>query len=302
MAISSVWHPYCIIDKGIRVMVMIMTEYEQGRHSNNLHSYLLKLRGDKLLTADEEKKLSRKILKGDRAARETLINSNLRLVVKIAKGYLSHDMDLLDLIQEGNLGLIKAADKFDFRKNVRFSTYASFWIKQSIARAISNKGRLIRLPHRKEEKLRKLARAQQRFNKDYGRNPDTGELSKETHIDEGEVKTILRLPDKVFSIESTTENENFALKDTVQDPNYNPDFMVMRRYLKEKTREMLGILNEKEKRVLLLRYSFLSGEKYTLKDIGEKLSISPETVRQMELRALKKIREHFGHLKDFLWM
>jgi RNA polymerase primary sigma factor len=283
-------------------MAMIMTEREQDRHSNNLHSYLLRLRGDKLLSADEEKMLSRRILKGDRAARETLINSNLRLVVKIAKGYLSHDMDLLDLIQEGNLGLIKAADKFDFRKNVRFSTYASFWIKQSIARALSNKSRLIRLPHRKEEKLRKIARAQQRFSKDFGRNPNSGELSQETHIDEGEVKTILSLPDKVYSIESTTENENFALKDTVQDPNYNPDFVVMRRYLKEKTREMLGILSEKEKKVLLLRYSFLSGEKYTLKDIGEKLSISPETVRQIELRALKKIREHFGHLKDFLWM
>ena len=281
---------------------MVKTDYEQDKQTSSLHSYLLRLRGDRLLTADEEKKLSRKILKGDKGARETLINSNLRLVVKIAKGYLSHDMDLLDLIQEGNLGLIKAADKFDFRKNVRFSTYASFWIKQSIARAISNKSRLIRLPHRKEEKLRKLARAQQRFSKDFGRNPDSVELSQETHIDESEVKTILGLPDKVYSIESTTENEHFALKDTVQDPNYNPDYMVMRRYLKEKTREMLGILTDKEKKVLLLRYSFLSGEKYTLKDIGEKLSISPETVRQIEIRALKKIREHFGHLKDFLWM
>jgi RNA polymerase primary sigma factor len=283
-------------------MVMLKTENEQDKQSNSLHSYLLRLRNDRLLTADEEKKLSRKILKGDKGARETLINSNLRLVVKIAKGYLSHDMDLLDLIQEGNLGLIKAADKFDFRKNVRFSTYASFWIKQSIARAISNKSRLIRLPHRKEEKLRKLARAQQRFSKDFGRNPDSGELSQETHIDEGEVRTILSLPDKVYSIESTSENEHFALKDTVHDPSYDPDYMVMRRYLKEKTKEMLGILTDKEKRVLLLRYSFLSGEKYTLKDIGERLSISPETVRQIEIRALKKIREHFGHLKDFLGM
>jgi RNA polymerase primary sigma factor len=281
---------------------MVKTDYEQDKQTSSLHSYLLRLRSDRLLTADEEKMLSRKILKGDKGARETLINSNLRLVVKIAKGYLSHDMDLLDLIQEGNLGLIKAADKFDFRKNVRFSTYASFWIKQSIARAISNKSRLIRLPHRKEEKLRKIARAQQRFSKDFGRNPDSVELSQETHIDESEVKTILSLPDKVYSIESATENEHFALKDTVQDPNYNPDYMVMRRYLKEKTREMLGILTDKEKKVLLLRYSFLSGEKYTLKDIGEKLSISPETVRQIEIRALKKIREHFGHLKDFLWL
>ena len=122
----------------------------------------------------------KKILQGDGQARETLIKSNLRLVVKIAKGYISREMDLLDLIQEGNLGLIKAADKFDFRKNVRFSTYASFWIKQSIARALSNKSRLIRLPHRKEEKLRKVTRAQQKLSKDFGRTADNSELATET--------------------------------------------------------------------------------------------------------------------------
>ena len=282
-------------------MDMVSTYRDQDSQTSSLHIYLLRLRKDKLLTADEEKQLSRKILKGDKDARETLINSNLRLVVKIAKGYLSHDMDLLDLIQEGNLGLIKAADKFDFRKNVRFSTYASFWIKQSIARAISNKGRMIRLPHRKEEKLRKLARAQQKFSKDFGRQPDLVELAEETKIDEGEIKSILNLPDKVYSIESASENDHFSLRESVQDSNYNPDFVVMRKYVQEKTREMLTILTEKEKKVLLLRYSFLSGEKYTLKDIGDKLSISPETVRQIEIRALKKIREHFSHLKDFLW-
>jgi RNA polymerase primary sigma factor len=282
-------------------MDMVSTYRDQDSQTSSLHIYLLRLRQDKLLTADEEKQLSRKILKGDKGAREVLINSNLRLVVKIAKGYLSHDMDLLDLIQEGNLGLIKAADKFDFRKNVRFSTYASFWIKQSIARAISNKGRMIRLPHRKEEKLRKLARAQHKFSKDFGRQPDAVELAEETKIGEEEIKSILNLPDKVYSIESASDNDHFSLRESVQDSTYDPDFVVMRKYVQEKTREMLTILTEKEKKVLLLRYSFLSGEKYTLKDIGDKLSISPETVRQIEIRALKKIREHFVHLKDFLW-
>ena len=210
-------------------------------------------------------------------------------------------MDLLDLIQEGNLGLIKAADKFDFRKNVRFSTYASFWIKQSIARALSNKSRLIRLPHRKEEKLRKVTRAQQKLSKDFGRTADNSELATETKIDQDEIRAILNLPDKVLSIESSGNNDDsFSLKNTVEDPKYNPDNIVMKNYLKEKTEEMLDILTEKEKKVLLYRYSFLKGEKYTLKDIGDKLLISPETVRQIELRALKKIREHFSHLKEFL--
>jgi RNA polymerase primary sigma factor len=278
----------------------LKTKKTEEKSTTNLTSYLFQLNQDKLLTADEEKMLSKKIMMGDKKARETLINSNLRLVVKIAKGYISQELDLLDLIQEGNLGLIKAADKFDFKKNVRFSTYASFWIKQSIARALSNKSRMIRLPHRKEEKLRKVNKAQIKLSKDFGRNANAAELSSETKLEQDDIKNILGLPDKVLSIESSSDDDKFSLKNTVEDPKYNPDYVVMRGYLKEKTREMLTILNEKEKKVLLYRYSFLSGEKNTLKDIGDKLSISPETVRQIEMRALKKIREHFSHLKDFL--
>jgi len=280
---------------------MVKTDSDKKQTINNLTAYLMQLGKDKLLTAEEEKGLSQRILKGDKKAREVLINANLRLVVKIAKGYLSNDMELIDLIQEGNLGLIKAADKFDFKKNVRFSTYASFWIKQSIARALSNKSRMIRLPHRKEEKLRKITRAQNKLSKDFGRTPDVLELAVETRLEEDEIDRILKLPDKVLSIESTHDETNYSLKNVVEDPKYNPDYLVMRNYLREKTQEMLKILTEKEKKVLLMRYSFFSGEKNTLKDIGQKLSISPETVRQIEMRALKKIREHFSHLKEFIW-
>jgi RNA polymerase primary sigma factor len=279
---------------------MVKTDSDKKQTINNLTAYLMQLGKDKLLTAEEEKGLSKRILKGDKKAREVLINANLRLVVKIAKGYLSNDMELIDLIQEGNLGLIKAADKFDFKKNVRFSTYASFWIKQSIARALSNKSRMIRLPHRKEEKLRKITRAQNKLSKDFGRTPDVLELAVETRLEEDEIDRILKLPDKVLSIESTHDETNYSLKNVVEDPKYNPDYLVMRNYLREKTQEMLKILTEKEKKVLLMRYSFFSGEKNTLKDIGQKLSISPETVRQIEMRALKKIRDHFSHLKEFI--
>jgi RNA polymerase primary sigma factor len=269
--------------------------------NSNLNAYLYQIRNDKLLTAEEEKNLSKRVMRGDKIARESLINSNLRLVVKIARGYLTHDMELLDLIQEGNLGLIKAAEKFDFRKNVRFSTYASFWIKQSIARALSNKSRMIRLPHRKEEKLRKISKASQKLSKVNGSVPDAGELSLETNIDEKEIRSIQSLPDRILSIESTDENDNFSLKNILEDTKYNPAYIVMRKYLKEKTFEMMNILTLKERKVILYRYSFMNGKKYTLKDIGEELVISPETVRQIELKALKKIREHFSHLKDLLW-
>jgi len=267
---------------------------------SSLNTYLFEVRKDKLLTSDEEKRLSQRIIKGDKRARETLINSNLRLVVKIARGYLTSDMELQDLIQEGNLGLIKAADKFDFQKNVRFSTYASFWIKQSIARAISNKSRMIRLPHRKEEKIRKLDKAEQKLAKDLGRFPFWNEISEETHIEESEIRNIKRLPSKVLSIESGNEESHFSLGNSVEDPKYNPDVILMKKYMREKTREVLEILNEKEKKVLLFRYAFLDGERYTLKEIGKKLEISPETVRQVEIKALRKIRERFTHLRDFL--
>jgi RNA polymerase primary sigma factor len=268
---------------------------------SSLNSYLMQIRNDRLLTAAEEHDLSRKILRGDQGARERLINSNLRLVVKIAKGYISHDMDLLDLIQEGNLGLIRAAEKFDFRKNVRFSTYASFWIKQSIARALSNKSRMIRLPHRKEEKLRKITRACNKLSKDTSAPPDLRRLSEETSIEEGEISSIMKLPDRVLSMESADEKDGFSLQHVVEDPKYNPDYIVMRNYLRSKTREMLDILTEKERKVILYRYSFINAKKHTLKDVGEKLNISPETVRQVEMRALRKIREHFSDFKVFLF-
>jgi RNA polymerase primary sigma factor len=277
----------------------VQTEITDG--SDSLNAYLCQIRNDRLLTAEEEKALSRRVLEGDELARQSLINANLRLVVKIARGYMTHDMDLLDLIQEGNLGLIKAAEKFDFRKNVRFSTYASFWIKQSIARALSNKSRMIRLPHRKEEKLRKIAKATQKFSKTNGRDPGPEELSSETKIDEQEIRHIMLLPEKVLSIESHDDHDSYSLKNTIQDSKYNPDYIVMRKYLREKTAEMLEILTENERKVLLYRYSFVNGKKYTLKDIGENLSISPETVRQIEMKALRKIREHFSHLKELLW-
>jgi len=268
---------------------------------DSLKNYLKDISRDKLLSAQEEMELSRKILNGDKSARDRLINSNLRLVVKIAKAYATRGMDLLDLIQEGNLGLIRAADRFDFRKKARFSTYASFWIKQSIARAISNKGRFIRLPHRKDEKLRRLSKVQNIISREKGRNAEVSELSKETNLPEDEIKNILNLPDNVISFESTNGMEdNKDLYNLVSDDKYNPDRIVLRNYLKEKANNILKNLSEKEKKVLYMRYSFFSGRKYTLKEIASKLNTSPETIRQVEIRALKKIREQYSDLKEFL--
>ncbi len=281
--------------------VRAMKRKDYRLSDDSLKNYLKSIKNGELLTAEEEKELSKRILKGDEKARQRFINANLRLVVKIAKNYVTPGMDLLDLIQEGNLGLIKATDKFDFKKNARFSTYASFWIKQSITRAISSKSRFIRLPHRKDEKLRRVSKVHNKIAREKGREPNIEELSKEANLTEDEVKTILSLPDNVISIESSGKNnDKYDLSNMINDDKYNPDRYVLRNYLREKAKEMLEILNEKEKKVLYMRYSFFTGQKYTLKEIGEELSTSPETVRQIEMRALRKIREHFSHLKEFL--
>jgi len=278
----------------------VKTKWVDNSYKSSLNKYLIEIRRDKILTFKEEKKLSERILNGDKKAKENLIRSNLKLVVKIAMGYYSYEVDLLDIIQEGNIGLIKAAEKYDYKKNVRFSTYASFWIRQCIVRALNNKRRMIRFPQRKEEKLKKIAKAIQRCSKNLGRKPNSSELSYETNINKKEIKAMLNLPSNVISIDSSNESEGLPLKNIIGDSKYNPSYIVMRNYLNEKAIEMLGILTQKEKKVLLLRYSFFTGKKYTLKNIGERFSISPETARQIEKRALQKIKENFNHLKDFI--
>jgi len=288
----------------INTGVILMKTKEKNTFTelkDSLKDYLKDISKDKLLSAYEEQELSKRILNGDKTAREKLINSNLRLVVKIAKAYATRGMDLLDLIQEGNLGLIRAADRFDFRKKARFSTYASFWIKQSIARAISNKGRFIRLPHRKDEKLRRLSKVQNIISREKGRHAEVSELAKETNLSKDEIKNIMNLPDNVVSFESTSgKEEGKDLYNLVSDNKYDPDRMVLRNYLREKATEILRNLSEKEKKVLYMRYSFFSGKKYTLKQIAKDLNTSPETIRQIEIRALKKIREQYSDLREFL--
>ena len=170
-----------------------------------LRAYFAQIKRNRLLTFEEELALSRRVLEGDDSARQTLIESNLRLVVRIAKKYMTRDVSLLDLIQEGNLGLIKAASKYDFRKHVRFSTYASWWIKQAIVRALSNKRRTIRLPHRKEEKLRKINKAYNSLSQELKRAPNIEEIAHELGLKKREVETIVQLSNAIVSLDGPTQ-------------------------------------------------------------------------------------------------
>jgi RNA polymerase primary sigma factor len=265
-----------------------------------LRAYFAQIKKGRLLTFEEELSLSRRVLRGDETARQTLIEANLRLVVRIAKKYMTQDVSLLDLIQEGNLGLIKAASKYDYRKHVRFSTYASWWIKQAIVRALSNKRRTIRLPHRKEEKLRKINKAYNALSQELKRTPNIEEIANELGLKKREVETIVQLSNAVVSLDGPTQEDSGTLQDVIEDNSFVPERELLRENLRERTLKFLESLLEKEKQILLYRFAFYGGKKFTLKKIGDEMGISPETVRQIEIRALKKLKESAQELREFI--
>ncbi len=266
-----------------------------------LKSYFGQIKKTPLLTFEEEQELSRRIQGGDSQAKHKLIESNLRLVVKIAKSFMQADLSLLDLIQEGNLGLIKAASKFDYKKKVRFSTYASWWIKQSIVRSLSNKRRTIRLPHRKEEMLRKINKAYNTLSQVVMREPNTAELAVEVGLAEDEVVSIMNMANSVVSLNGESSENSGSLEEVFEDYSFDPDRALISKSLKEETMKFLGTLEAKEKEILMFRFSFYGGKKYTLKRVGDRMGISAETVRQIEMRALRKLGKFADELKEYIY-
>jgi len=261
-------------------------------HEDGLRAYYGTIKRIPLLSADEERELSTRVLSGDEEARRILIESNLRLVVKIARGFVTPDMPLLDLIQEGNVGLIKAAEKFDGERNVRFSTYASWWIKQAITRALVNSRRAIRLPHRKEELLKKIQRTYSILTQVLQREPSASEIATELRIPEAAVGDIIGMASSLVSLENDFDDDSGSVIDVYEDYSYSPDGELMRSCAREETLQMLALLLERERRILMYRFEFVGGERHTLKSIGAEMGISPETVRQIEKRALRKLKEN----------
>jgi len=276
-----------------------MSDAVSDGREDTLRAYFDQIKRNRLLTFEEELELSRRVLAGDEQARQELITANLRLVVRIAKKYMTRDVALLDLIQEGNLGLIRAASKYAYHKNVRFSTYASWWIKQAIVRALSNKRRVIRLPHRKEEKLRKINKAYNTLSQQFKRQPNAAEIAEELGLKKREVESIVQLSNTVVSLDGPTQEDSGSLQDIIEDNSYVPDRELLRANLRERTLKFLETLLDKEKQILLYRFAFFGGKKYTLKRIGDEMGISPETVRQIEIRALRKLRQNAAELQEY---
>jgi RNA polymerase primary sigma factor len=273
-----------------------------GKFDDSLLAYFAQIKAIPLLNFEEELELSRQIQDGNAGAREKLITANLRLVVKIARPYVTADVPYMDIIQEGNLGLIHAAEKYDHAKNVRFSTYAGWWIRQYISRYLSNKRRTIRLPHRKEEILKKIQRSYHTLSQTLMHQPRTEDIAAELNISVEDIESILNITNGFFSLETDAEDRDFpSIMDLHEDYTYSPERAFLRQSSRDDTLRFLDRLKDQEKRILMYRYQLDGCEGHTLKKIGAKMGISPETVRQIEIKALNKIRPDVEELRGCMY-
>jgi RNA polymerase primary sigma factor len=260
---------------------------------DSLRLYLREIGKVPLLTADQEVTLAKRIERGDMGAKTAMIEANLRLVVSIAKGYLGRGLSFLDLIQEGSLGLIRAVEKFDYRKGYKFSTYATWWIRQAVTRAIADKARTIRIPVHMVEKLNKVVHIERQLVQRLGREPSPEEIAEELEITTEEVREILRMSQLPISLEKPIgEEEDSSLGDFVEDEAaespYDTAQLMLRR---EDVVNALNALPRREREVIELRYGLLGGEPRTLEEVGRAFGVTRERIRQIENNTLKKL-EH----------
>ena len=266
--------------------------------------YLKEIGKVPLLSAEEEIELAQRMEEGDQEAKKRLAEANLRLVVSIAKRYVGRGMLFLDLIQEGNLGLIKAVEKFDYRKGYKFSTYATWWIRQAITRAIADQARTIRIPVHMVETINKLIRVSRQLLQELGREPTPEEIAAEMNMPVDRVREILKISQEPVSLETPIgEEEDSHLGDFIQDDNVPvPADAAAFTLLKEQLVEVLGTLTEREQKVLRLRFGLDDGRARTLEEVGKEFNVTRERIRQIEAKALRKLRHpsRSRKLKDYL--
>ncbi len=266
--------------------------------------YLKEIGKVPLLSMEEEVELAKRIESGDETAKDRLVEANLRLVVSIAKRYAGRGMHFLDLIQEGNLGLIKAAEKFDYRKGYKFSTYATWWIRQSITRSIADQARTIRIPVHMVETINRLIRTSRQLLQELGREPQPEEIAEKLNMPVAKVREIMKMSQEPVSLETPIgEEDDSHLGDFLKDDKTTtPVDAASYMFLKEQLGEVMNSLTEREKQVLILRFGLIDGRARTLEEVGKVFDVTRERIRQIEAKALRKLRHpsRSKKLKDYL--
>ncbi len=275
---------------------------DTGNVTDPIHMYLKEIGQVPLLTPEQEIELAKRVEEGDKEAKRKLEEANLRLVVSIAKHYTGHGMSLMDLIQEGSLGLIRAVEKYDYKKGFRFSTYATWWIRQSITRAIADQGRTIRIPVHMVENINKVNRSARDLVQKLGRDPTTEELAQETHMPVERIREIQRISREPVSMETPVgDEEDSSLGDFIRDDTTpHPADEAARTMLREQIREILSDLTEREQQVLRLRYGLDDDRSRTLEEVGRQLNVTRERIRQIEAKALRKLKRKNTRMRDYL--
>lgn len=277
-------------------------ESEGGSVTDPIHMYLKEIGKVPLLTSEQETELARRVEMGDEDAKKALEEANLRLVVSIAKHYTGHGMSLMDLIQEGNLGLIRAVEKYDYRKGFRFSTYATWWIKQSISRAIADQGRTIRIPVHMVENINKVNRASRDLVQRLGRDPSVSEIAEEVHMAPERVREIMKISREPVSMESPVgDEEDSSLGDFIRDDSTPvPAEEAAQAMMNDQIREILKDLSPREQEVLKYRYGLEGDHPCTLEEVGKKMNVTRERIRQIEAKALRKLKQKHRLMRDYL--
>lgn len=271
------------------------TRYLDDVADDSVRLYLREIGKIPLLTSEEELALAHRVVAGEKKAKDQMAEANMRLVVSIAKRYVGRGLDLLDLIQEGNTGLLRAVEKFDPDKGFKFSTYATWWIRQAITRAIADQARTIRIPVHMVETINKLLRTQRRLTQDLNREPTNEEIATEMELDVEKVEHIMKIKQDISSLDASVrdDEEDSVLGDFIEDEDTaTPEESATGQLLKEQVKGLLGSLSEREQKILRLRFGLEDGKNHTLEEVGQEFSVTRERIRQIEAKALAKLKKH----------